>query len=317
MINLPTGLFDLVPASDVAKGKWWQRGIYLVQGCSKVSAGCLNCWSETYETGRCQRDFSKINPRWDRIKELGRGAPQLWSVWNDLFHPAVPDGFIIEVLDRMCSWRWPSKAAERAGDESALVDPGHGYLILTKRPERINPWVDWVGETVPGDTPFNVSMESPPGWPEHVWVGTSVEGPEQIGRIEELLRAPVAGRFVSFEPLLGGLSLDRCLGICKHWKSKDGRNKIPWHPEDKTKIHYKKQGLVSVDYKKIDWVIIGAESGANRRECKIEWVRDLVRQCKAADVPVFVKQLHINGKVEKDINNFPKDLRIREFPGKG
>lgn len=63
-----------------------------------------------------------------------------------------------------------------------------------------------------------------------------------------------------------------------------------------------------------DWVIVGCESGTGRRPCKLEWVRNIRDQCKTANVPLFIKQLNINGKVEHDINKFPEDLRIREMP---
>ena len=62
------------------------------------------------------------------------------------------------------------------------------------------------------------------------------------------------------------------------------------------------------------WVVVGAESGPNRRPCKLEWVRQIVRQCQAAGVPVFVKQLDLDGKLEKDIAKFPEDLQIRQVP---
>ena len=65
-------------------------------------------------------------------------------------------------------------------------------------------------------------------------------------------------------------------------------------------------------------MIIGCESGPKRRPCKVEWVRDLVQQCRAANVAVFVKQLDINGKVSKNPEEWPEDLRVREYPdGKG
>ena len=41
----------------------------------------------------------------------------------------------------------------------------------------------------------------------------------------------------------------------------------------------------------IDWVIVGGESGPNARLCDVEWIRSIVRQCKNAGVPCFVKQL--------------------------
>ncbi len=63
------------------------------------------------------------------------------------------------------------------------------------------------------------------------------------------------------------------------------------------------------------WVVVGCESGANRRPCKIEWVESIVDQCRsAANVRVFVKQLDINGKCERDITKFPEHLRIRQVP---
>ena len=62
------------------------------------------------------------------------------------------------------------------------------------------------------------------------------------------------------------------------------------------------------------WVVVGCESGPNRRPCNIEWVESIVEQCLAANVPVFVKQLDIGGKCVTDINKFPEHLRIRQVP---
>ena len=62
------------------------------------------------------------------------------------------------------------------------------------------------------------------------------------------------------------------------------------------------------------WIVVGCESGPNRRPCKIEWVESIVEQCRAANVPVFVKQLDLNGKCERDISKFPEHLRIRQVP---
>lgn len=62
------------------------------------------------------------------------------------------------------------------------------------------------------------------------------------------------------------------------------------------------------------WVVVGCESGPKRRPCRIEWVESIVEQCQAAGVPVFVKQLDIDGKCERDIKKFPAHLRIRQVP---
>ena len=62
------------------------------------------------------------------------------------------------------------------------------------------------------------------------------------------------------------------------------------------------------------WVVVGCESGPDRRPCQIEWVESIVEQCLAANVPVFVKQLDIGGKCITDINKFPAHLQIRQVP---
>lgn len=64
-----------------------------------------------------------------------------------------------------------------------------------------------------------------------------------------------------------------------------------------------------------EWVVVGCESGPNRRPCKIEWVESIVDQCRAASVPVFVKQICLpNGKFTNKIEEFPKHLQIRQVP---
>ena len=62
------------------------------------------------------------------------------------------------------------------------------------------------------------------------------------------------------------------------------------------------------------WVVVGAESGKNRRPCSLDWVRQVVEQCREVGTPVFVKQLDIGGKLVTDINKFPADLQIRQLP---
>jgi hypothetical protein len=79
-----------------------------------------------------------------------------------------------------------------------------------------------------------------------------------------------------------------------------------------------------------DWVIVGGESGPHARPCDIAWIRDVVRQCRAAGVPVFVKQLgsrpvigdfpgkrlyHLRDRHGGNMAEWPEDIRVREFPG--
>ena len=79
-------------------------------------------------------------------------------------------------------------------------------------------------------------------------------------------------------------------------------------------IDLKFSGLTLGGRPAYDWLVVGCESGPNRRPCKLEWVEEIVEQCRAANVPVFVKQLDIGGKCVTDINKFPRHLRIRQVP---
>ena len=150
------------------------------------------------------------------------------------------------------------------------------FQILTKRTERIPDCLpeDW------GD-----------GW-DNVWLGTSVGSHEGLKRINELQRIPAKIRFLSIEPLTEGLNLH------------------PWLVLDL-----------------IHWLIVGGESGNENgkykyRLCEISWIEAIVGQCKMFDVPVFVKQmgtyiakqLNMKDRHGGDINEFPTELQIREFP---
>ena len=97
-------------------------------------------------------------------------------------------------------------------------------------------------------------------WPPNVWIGVSVEDSRVLSRVDDLRKVPAAIRFLSCEPLVGSLA-----GI------------------DLTNIH---------------WVIVGGESGPYARPMQIEWVREIFRACRKADVPFFFKQW---GGVRKDL----------------
>ena len=108
----------------------------------------------------------------------------------------------------------------------------------------------------------------------HVWFGVSVEDREHgLPRLESLRHTPARIRFLSVEPLL--------------------------------------EDLGRIDLRKIDWVIVGGESGHGARPMKEEWVRSILRQCKAARVSFFFKQwggLHksktgrqLNGRTYDDL----------------
>lgn len=115
---------------------------------------------------------------------------------------------------------------------------------------------------------------------QHLWLGVTVEDQVRAReRIPDLLRCPAAVRFISIEPMLEDIPLKR---------------------------HRLAQ---------VDWVIVGAESGAGRRLCRLSWIRRVVEQCRDWGVPVFVKQIHdAEGRLVRDIEKFPNDLQVREYP---
>ena len=88
--------------------------------------------------------------------------------------------------------------------------------------------------------------------PNHVWMGTSIEDNDTTWRIRELRRVKCHVRFISFEPLL--------------------------------------EEIYKVDLSKIDWAIIGGESGHHYRPVEEEWIQSLIQQCKQQNVKVFFKQ---------------------------
>lgn len=190
-----------------------------------------------------------------------------------------------------------------------LIDatPNLTWQLLTKRTENI-------ARMLFGSIPkLATALKHEAGTPEaniwhrpNCWLGTTVENQENANkRLPELLKcsdmAPVL--FLSMEPLLGPVDLEWPDAINPARMCCSGFDcGCQGMPTDPPLLNY------------IQWVIVGCESGAHRRETKLEWVRDLRDQCKAACVAFFVKQLEIDGKVTTDINRFPEDLMIQEFP---
>lgn len=256
-----------------------------VTGCSKISQGCKHCYAEAVAKRFWKdRKFTDVRIHSERLEQpLHWKRPRRVFVnsMSDLFHVDVPELFILETLAIMA------------------LTPHITYLVLTKRPEQARQILgqdkDWA--EVLGDAAFLATHNDeaecfvanaisgaskprggPMGWPlPNLWLGVSVEDQATADeRIPLLLQTPAAVRFVSAEPLLGPLNLTHC-------------GEIDGHPLCCLDCH----PLVQ-DQEKcigIDWVIVGGESGPGARPCNVEWIRSIVRQCKEAAVPCFVKQL--------------------------
>ena len=89
-------------------------------------------------------------------------------------------------------------------------------------------------------------------WSHNIWMGVSVEDEKVIHRIDHLREVGARTKFLSLEPLIGPLS--------------------------------------NMNLSKIDWVIVGGESGHNPRTMKSDWVLDIKEQCEKSHVAFFFKQ---------------------------
>lgn len=165
-------------------------------------------------------------------------------------------------------------------------------------------------------------------WPlPNVWLGVSVEDQKTAdARIPILLNAPAAVRFVSAEPLLERIELRDGWrnGGCRHcsYSGYLDSDVAGWVQCSCCMPHCRDESFA-----KLDWVIVGGESGPHARPCPVEWIRDIVRQCKAARTPCFVKQLGAGPKWDRDestrylrdrkggdMDEWPEDLRVRQWP---
>ena len=136
--------------------------------------------------------------------------------------------------------------------------------------------------------------------PNNVWFGVTVTEQKEMSKLRTLQAIKQGKRkiYVSFEPLMTEIKNEFLL------RTKD--NQYPFR-----KLEHKYRTTL---FDSLDWIIIGTMSGKKRTPAKIEWLQNIVKKAKQYEIPVFIKQIEINGKIEKDISKFPKELQLREFP---
>lgn len=270
--------------------EWADASWNPVRGCTKVSAGCDNCYAMTVAhrfsgPGQPYEGLTRViggRGQWNGKVMLVHKAlaqPLRWrkprrifvNSMSDLLHPGVPDQFIDRVFAVMA------------------MAPHHTFQILTKRPERMREYLnnefrlEAVSlEAVEMDWDRAAELPDPFPWPlPNVWKGVSVEDQTTANdRIPLLLDTPAAVRWLSCEPLLGPVDLDDLV----HDKDSAGEShasclECDVHPDDDPW-----SGAC------IDWVVVGGESGPGSRPMHPDWARSLRDQCKAVGVPFLFKQ---------------------------
>lgn len=319
-----------------------------VHACVKCSDGCRNCYAEgianRFENRKYTLSMVKVvTPFFDeseakkilRSRVLKNPSCKNHGKPSMIFTNDMTDLFGDWVSDSIIDWHFALFALRQ--DVT--------FQVLTKRPERAQKYFallqSFAGKHAPKTVggkfspvqvlnfrAFSAAPNLPGGifgsaispsckWPlPNAHIGVSVENQKAADeRVPLLLKTPAAVRFLSCEPLLGALNLYGRLG-----------------PEVFSGSKVWGRG--------IDWVIVGGESGPGARPCRVEWIRSIIEQCKAAGVACFVKQLgsnaitwyqHADGlggitggggdvryltedKKGGDIEEWPNDLRVREFP---
>ena len=281
------------------KIEWTDETWNPVTGCSKVSQGCKHCYAlrewprlaaNPKATAYFGREFTDVAVHPERLM-----APLRWTKprkvfvnsMSDLFHEDVPFDFIDRVFAVMA------------------LSPQHIFQVLTKRPERMRDYMTENGHGrwgfVDGRARQIYTEQSgrpfPPGeillGPlPHVWLGVSVEDQSTADqRIPLLLQTPAAVRWISAEPLLGAVDLTR-LSIFKADTLSRHTDALRGHSWDKSAYGEGGTPLPDdpPDHARLDWVVVGGESGPKARPTRPDWARGLRDQCAAAGVPFLFKQ---------------------------
>lgn len=323
---------------------WCDSTINFWSGCTKVSPGCAHCYAEA----RDKRHLIEAQDHW------GQGAPRLkhkGAVKAALAlnrQPWICDECGLATSDKPES-DWPCEDCRcktfhrrrifslSLGDWldaevpiewlAEMLDtirqcPDVTWILCTKRPELFFDRVNQAINCNLGNDYLNFLANWTNGdvIPKNIILLTSVENQATADqRIPELLKIPAACCGLSVEPMLGPIDLSYYTG----WRADHAKRGLTGPLGDAL-------GRLT-DVPGIDWAIFGGESGDQARPCNVQWIRDGLKQCQAAGVPVFVKQIGRDPQwsdqdmaerwYEKlshpkggDPAEWPADLRIRQFP---
>jgi protein gp37 len=322
-----------------------------VVGCTRKSAGCDNCYAVTMTKRLAAMGQAKyqglVNEGKGHFNGTVRFVPEALSIplrWrtprrifvnsmSDLFHDRVSDEHIAAIFGVMAA------------------APRHVFQILTKRPERMLRWFEWmdtfsdglgqrfvagamVANHLASATVSDRRLLAPAArgeataetWPPpNVWLGVSCEDQAAADeRIPLLLQCPAAVRWVSAEPLLGPIELKPWLrrssrhhlkadvegmlrnrafdALCddagKPLTAREAENEllslrargVKYIPAGGCDAFDPQKGCPGHPNPALSWVVVGGESGRGWRGCWVAWIENIVEQCRAADVPCFVKQ---------------------------
>jgi protein gp37 len=187
--------------------EWTNETWNPMTGCTKISAGCDNCYAFTLAHTKVRENYLRRLPVKDtQVNREDPFAPRFWE----------------ERLMKPFTWREPKRvfvnsmsdvfhahfSLEMIRDVFTVMNalPQHQFQVLTKRPERA------------------ARLAHELAWGDNIWMGTSIENIDVARRADALREVPAAVRFISAEPLLGPLDSLNLDGI--HWLIGGGESGI-------------------------------------------------------------------------------------------
>lgn len=262
---------------------WW--------GCTRVGQGCVNCYAATL-ANRWGKDV------WDNdVREYKK------QVWGDLHkwqreaeeageYRRVFVGSMMDIFEK------PMKTVTHKGEPVYMsgngqvhasqgttadirrrffsqVDkfPNLMFLLLTKRPSNINKYIPEEWKANP---------------PRNVMYGATIACQQDIQDVARAFEKVKGAKFLSIEPLVEAVNMEPFM---EHYYNDQDRNEPPVDEWEMT----------------VDWVIVGGESGHNRRPFDPDWARSIKHDCEATGTAFFMKQWD-------KVKAVPDDLMVREFP---
>jgi protein gp37 len=252
----------------------------------RLSKSVPSMYSENFQDVRLAPGRMRKAAGWHDLT----GLPRLNKPWLDGYPRMIFVGDMSDFMSRALTDEYVEQ--EIVGAIRSPQGQKHFWLLLTKQPRRLAEFAGRIG-----------------GLPDNCMAMTSVTNQHTADtRIPDLLKVECKWRGVSAEPLWEEVDLTRI-------------------PIQGTSVTMNVLRRASVFAPGIHWVIVGGESeqkGAPQTtRFKLDWAHSLIEQCRAAEVPIFIKQLGTAWSKERyipsdkkggDMADWPEELRVREMP---
>lgn len=276
-------------------------------GCSLIAPGCRSCYAMRDAYRKQFHPNPKISEAYAGLTQLTNGHP-VWTGKVNLMEDRLsiplrkrkPTTWFVDSMSDLFHADVPPEFIDKVFAVMKIAW-WHRFIILTKRPQpmsaivpsietRIMDIVDAIASRT--RLPLKAVPRNLPQWPlPNVILGASASDQATFDAAIPAMRTLAKWNTMwSLEPLLGPISIGKA--ACA------------------------------------SWIIVGGESGPDARPCNVQWIRDIVRQCKGVRVPCFVKQagsvfmsdgacpvrIHLKDKKGGDMAEWPMDLRVRQMP---